>query len=124
MSPDSPPSQSPPPTISPLLGHPADCPRGLASLPVETRTSRTSRSFMSQAPAGRREQNVVGGSYRSQGSQSYSRFPALVEASKGQAGQKWGNPHLNSSVCPAGPDRSRLEGRTSEARPLRKPSWS
>lgn len=59
--PYSPPAQSPPPPISPLLGRRVNCPWGLESLPV---TTRTSQSFGSRAPAGPREQNMVGSSCR------------------------------------------------------------
>lgn len=62
---------------------------------------------------------------RPRGSQGYSRFPIVTEARKGQTGQKWGNPRLNSSACPAGSDSSRLDPRKSAARsllPLRKVS--
>lgn len=59
--PSSPPSQSPPPTISPLLGHSANCPLSQESLPMGTQTSQC---FRSQAPTGHREQDMVGSSYR------------------------------------------------------------
>ena len=55
--PYSPPSQSPPPAISPPLGQPANHPLGLVPLPVGTWTSQ---SFVSEAPAGCREQHMVG----------------------------------------------------------------
>ncbi|XP_045337636.1 leucine-rich repeat extensin-like protein 3 [Leopardus geoffroyi] len=55
--PYSPPTQSPPPTISPPSGHPANRPRDLALLPAGTWTSRGS---VSGAPAGRREQHRPG----------------------------------------------------------------
>lgn len=55
---------------------------------------------------------------RPQGSQGYSRFPPVTEARKGRTGPKWGNPPLNSAVCPAGPARSRLDHRKSASRPL------
>ncbi|KAM7105974.1 uncharacterized protein WM277_023268 [Molossus nigricans] len=115
--PSSPPSRSPLPTTSSPMGCSANCPRGPESLPLGTQTFR---SFMNRAPSGYREQNTVGSSYRPPGSRSYSRFPPLPKAMKGQTGQKWGNPRLNSSVCPAGPDSLRLEPRKSAARPPRK----
>lgn len=53
---------------------------------------------------------------RPPGNQGYSRFPPVAEGTKGQTGQKWGNPRLNPSVCPAGPDSLRLDGRRLEGR--------
>lgn len=54
----SPLAQSPSPAISPPLDHPVNCPQGLVYLPVGTRTSQ---NFVHQAPAGGKEQPVVGG---------------------------------------------------------------
>lgn len=55
---------------------------------------------------------------RPQGSQGYSRFPPVTQARHSQTGPKWGNPHINSSVCPAGSDSSRLDHRKSATCPL------
>lgn len=54
----SPLAQSPSPAISPPLDHPVNCPQGLVYLPVGTRTSP---NFVHQAPAGGKEQPMVGG---------------------------------------------------------------
>lgn len=75
--PYSPPTQSPPPPISPLLGRPVNCPWDLEPLPVGTRTSQ---SFRSRAPAEPREQNMVGSSCReSRGVHKRSRKPRFPQ---------------------------------------------
>ena len=57
----TPPAQSPPPTISPLLGQPANSSQELESQPVGTQNSQR---FMSGASTGRREHNRLGSCYR------------------------------------------------------------
>lgn len=61
----SPPSQSPPPTISPLLGHPGNSPQDLESPPMGTQTSPCFRSQADEwINVGCREQDMVGSSDR------------------------------------------------------------
>ncbi|XP_014397253.1 PREDICTED: WW domain-binding protein 11-like [Myotis brandtii] len=112
----SPPAQSPLPSIARPSGYPASCARGQESLPLGTQTFESWVPSRRQAPSARREQNAVGSSHRAPGTQGYSRFPPVAQGKKGQTGQKRGDPRVNPSVCPAGQDSLRLEGRKLEGR--------